>query len=358
MTAKEEFYGLIASTFTEEEISTVKDIIKELKEDVCDYHCESSPSKEECSINIDALYYDLCGLFYSSCKDFNNFKSNLTKRCLPFDYTKFIRKEEKKKETTAIECYDETHNKIKTFVQNSELFNNVKDKDSISNALTNALVPELLEQKDREERLNYYEGCQKLKELSYHINEGKHITRISFDLDNQHAGTIDRESIINEFWDDIINFAAYRIKLPENLDFEIEKLKKDDDSIKRIALRICMVLVNYDILSTTTSSDRYFLTNKNGEYISLNQNIMHNVFLLLIELGQKFKEREGEVLWVNGMPTEHSAGKVRNLLRNNKNGINENFSYDNISDLYYGYFIKGTSNKKVMGINTKDESKK
>lgn len=85
---------------------------------------------------------------------------------------------------------------------------------------------------------------------------------------------------------------------------------------------------------------------------------MHNVFLLLIKLGQKFKEREGEVLWVNGMPTEHSAGKVRNLLRNNKNGINENFSYDNISDLYYGYFIKGTSNKKEMGINTKDESKK
>lgn len=313
----------------------VNDLIKQASETF-------THDKETKDRNMKAFYYDLCSLYYSSAKDFNNFKVNLTNRQLPLDYTKIVLSSQDAEENRKMQYYNDIHLIVQKFIQNSTDWDKIPGLDisSLVLAITNAIVPELLAQEKMYDLLFFYKNVKEMQKLSSCIKEGKKITRISFDLDTtSNACVLKNLTCVNSFYNDLVRFSSYRMHLPDNIDDEIARLDSQTNySINRITYRICMVLVHYGILKVITPSNKYILKDENGNQISLGQDIMVKVSILLNDLRQKLKERENEY----GSPTntKYIAEKIKNLLRAGKKDLGDTFDYKDITDTFWGCFVK------------------
>lgn len=338
MTAKDEFYALISQSFTNNEVSIIKVVVDGIEKQI-----DASVDENNRDNEFRALYLDCCSLYYSSAKDFNNFKANLTNRQLLLDYTKFVLSVQDNAEMRKMSCYNNTHNIVSTFIKQSTNWTQIEnlDTDSLALAITNAIVPEILAQEDCAKAIVFYQNVKEMQKLSSLISKGKKITRIGFDLDNTNSVCVIRDqTCISNFYNDLVKFSSYRMHLPDDIDDEITRLDSQTrHSVNRITYRICMVLVHYRILKVITASKKYILRDENGNHISLEQGIMTLVRKLLDVLGQKMKERENE--YGSTTNTKSIAEKIKNLLRAGKKELGDSFSFNDISDNFWGCFMKG-----------------
>ncbi len=337
MSAKEEFFTLISTSFSSDEVDEVRKATDKLEAEL-----RSSLSiPDELAPTIKALYFDLCSLFYRTAKGFDNFFVNLQNRQLPNLYTRHVLIEEDEEDARKARFYTVVLDKIQTFINSRSLLKDSSLNRSLCMSLTNAVAPEMYAQSSSEKRLAYCENLKQMAIVAQAIKEGKSITRITFDINNQPTVSIKDPSAINNLWDDYIIYTSYRQHRIIDLDTEIERLQSQVDySMKRIALRICMIFVRFGILTTTTTSIKHILKNENGQYISLSQETMYIVYLLIKELGLKFVIRDGEqgINYPVGN-TKEESDKVKNLLRAGKKPINDNFTYADIDDSYMGCII-------------------
>ena len=79
--AKDEFYQLISSSFVDEQIATIQQLIADLK-------------KKQLIQNERAYYYDLCALFYLVGKDYGSFIRNMVNRRQSIEHLKFFELED------------------------------------------------------------------------------------------------------------------------------------------------------------------------------------------------------------------------------------------------------------------------
>lgn len=340
MTAKEEFYALISQSFTLNEVNVIKSFLDGLEHNLNSKY-NNNPKEQERQIS--SLYYYCCSLFYLSAKDYKNFILNLSNREPTLKYTQDVLASQDAEDNLKISYYYKIFNTVHNFIHNKSIkWINIPNlnKDSLSYAITNAIVPEILVQKGSEERLSYYTAVRDIKKLSSLIREGKKITRISFDLNFKKSEcVIEDQTCITSFFNNLVMFSSYRMPVPANIDDEIEQLDSQiKNSVKRITYRICMVLVHYRIMSNTTNSTKYFLKDANGRNISLEQNTMYMVSKLLDALGLKIKERKNE--YGSTTNTKSKAEKIKNQLRTGQKGIGDTFDYSDITDIFHGCFTK------------------
>lgn len=349
MDFKDEFFNLLAQTFSSDEIEEVGKITdKSEAEIISKYPPDSHQSR------IKALYYDLCALYYSTAKDYRNFMCNLANRFLPQHMVDRFN-EEDEQERRKLKYYNEVLDIIREYIaEEAELFNKVLDKQKLAYALTNAIFPEILAQESSKYRLSYLNGLQEMENVKNAIHNGGEITRIAINVNDRQAGLIKCCNISIEFWKDFVRYVSFRQEHVKDLEKELDLCKQQVvNSTKRIALRICMVFVSFGVLKKTTPSDRHCLKNDTGEYVSLEQGIMAKVYNLLVKnLNITLREQEDEYGIVEGSKnTKPLADKVKNLLRKGKKGSFDDFSYSDINDSLWGCFGFGkyTQSKSPSG---------
>lgn len=339
MTAKSDFFALISSKFTEEQVSEIRVETDKLE-------AEISGSDDGQNFQMTSLYYNCCALFYNCGKNFDNLKLNLRTMSLPLGYTRRLITEESDIERQRIKHYQQIHELCHAFITDPAKCNWSHDRSaeeltSLVYAMTNAIVPEIIAQASVNERLNYFQDCMKIKEFFSQVSAGEKITRIAFDLNfSQSVCVIKNEICINNL---LLNMNAnipYTMCLPDNINDVLLQLGcQVKNSVKRIAYRICMVLVRFGILDKVTTSNKYILKNGNDCFVLLNQKVMCEVSDMLEALGQQLKERAGE--YGSDINTKYKAEKIKNLLRSGSYGektILDDFDYSEITDYPMGCF--------------------
>jgi len=142
MGIKQEFYELIAKSFTPRQVETAKEAIVSIE-------AEISPN------DIKYLYYEACSLFYRTAKDFNTFIYNLRQREKKIDAIEKNLKNGLVLEEKHRIFYDKCHKKIRHFCKSHKDKFDVNDFDGLVYALTNVIVPELLALDKIENKLSY-----------------------------------------------------------------------------------------------------------------------------------------------------------------------------------------------------------
>lgn len=283
MNARNEFYGLIRTSFTDEEIDQIK------------IRCDKLEELFGPDLNkITALYYNLCGLFYYSAKDFNHFYQNFAeKKAALNSYTVISLNYKAKKETELQSAFFSLHEKITFFKDKNndfeKLLNSNKNKsDDIIMALCNALFKEIEDYKNIEE----YDACTDYYTLSKLIdsiqNPKKQSEKITLDrlsieysihdnnkLKGNEKITITSKAVIDNLKYSLINYISFTT--PDQLNKQYLYKKKEDlykikkKHIHRIIHRILVIINHYNL-------------NLNGEPIkaSNKENSYTNKFLNLV----------------------------------------------------------------------------
>lgn len=178
MTPKNEFIALISSSLTSDQVASICEMTDAMETKL---KCKYSNDIQKIDREIKALYYELCASFYASGKDYDTFVIRTTEMELPYDHIKYVIQKEEEKELAKLGIYTSVYNHVKKFV---ESLNTDVERESITTTITNAIVPELIAQKDAIERLKYTEDMEILQEIASKLKKGEKITRIRFDVNS------------------------------------------------------------------------------------------------------------------------------------------------------------------------------
>lgn len=276
MNAKDEFFKLIESSFTENEINKIKIRCDELEKQI-------GPDSNK----ITYLYYNLSGLYYTSSKDFTHFYINFAKDKMALNcYTKKTLNYKIKKERELQSAFYSLYEKIMYFkdINNDfkELLNSNKNKSKdIIMALCNALYEEIENYKDIEKKLKAYNDYYNLSQLIDSINNPKNPS----------------EKIILD-----------RLNIEYSIHDENNRLKENEKitiTSKEVIDNLKFALINYISFTTPDQLDKKYLFDKKEDASKIRKKHVHRIInriliitnhykLKLVESTKKKKEEEEE----------------------------------------------------------------
>lgn len=342
MTPKDEFYQLISSSFTPEQIATIQEEITNLE--------EKGLMKDDA-----AYYYDLCSLYYTLGKNFRNFVENLDNRRQSADRLKYFEQEDLEKKEKG-KLYQSTYNNFEDWLNNEPFINafrDSKEREACTTALTNAVNSELEDIENLDKKYELYEDYQAIKDITESLKSGGQITKIRVWSDCVNY-TIKHKELYSNLWMSFFNSFTNTIIKSEG---DVERIKEDYKNRKsktqhRIALRICKVLVRYNVMKETTKSNRHVLKNESGEYVQLPSEIMTAIYDVLETLGVTWEirrtaeEKEKYKTDDTKLTKNQKANLIMSLIRGDKkyggepvNPIEDNFDYKDIRDDYLGDLV-------------------
>lgn len=340
MGIKTEFYKLIAKSFTQEQITKVKEEIDAIVK-------KSSPDQ------TDLIYYDACSLFYSSAKDYPNFISRLKERTLSLDYVGVALKHKLDDEVCKRKFYENCHLIVQTFYDHHRQdFEKIEDADAFMHALTNAIVPDLLEWDNVDELICQAEDRDTLQKIYEKSQTGDKISSINFGIDvekHKIEHLILRSSVYNKlFLSDFRTYVCHYLLKPLDIKSELAKQKSiQKDIAKRIAIKIAMVFIKFEILQAAETTNKYMLRTPSGDHVELTNRTMILIFDLIQLLGNDYGKKTDSMLGLfklrrdnkNSDATndfsgeEQRVGKVKKLFETGKTEQSSIFTYDQISTL-------------------------
>lgn len=332
MEIKEEFNNLLKTSFTTEQIENINEIITDIEKKV-------SHDK------IDEVYYDACSLFYSSAKDYDNFINRLKNRPLTFHYVGAALKQKLTKEEEQQKFYDNCLKIVEVFChQNNNLLG---DCYNIEYAITNTIVPELLDWIHVDEQIVQVKDCIELKDIRDAVKEGNTISSVNFCIGENRKHHILHSSVFNEiFLQDFYYYSFHFLSMPNALEKRIKELKSiRKDIAKRIAIKTAMVFVRFGLLKETENKNNSILRSLNNKHVELSNEIALLIFDLIHMLGNdygngkdgmlglfKVRKESKESDQTNDLLTkEEHSGKIKKLFEKGKVELSSIFSYDQIS---------------------------
>lgn len=286
-----------------------------------------------------AYYCKLCGLFYDSNKDYQNFILNMN-RPVVNEYHYQIVLNQFSRELAFQKKWDETNEKITELIESEDSVldscKNVGNTQSLCNALTNAIVPELMS--IDEDKL--YEDYDTMNKIANKLNgEDSYISSTAFRIGDKSSDyfSFKSDKVNNLFCKQFIDQFRHNIKMPIDSASELETMRsRKKDSPARIAYRIGMVFVKYNILTydagmaqKCNSQPRYGINDELGRPVHITDSMFDFIVRMLIELRVKIKTSMNES-WEPNQKRERIQ-KGKGILRKRK-GINIDFEYGDITD--------------------------
>lgn len=240
-------------------------------------------------------------------------------------------------------------------------FRDHKEREACTTALTNAVHSELEDIKNLDAKYELYEDYQAIKDITESLKSGGQITKFRVWSDCMDY-TIKHKELYSNLWRSFLNSFTNTIIKSEG---DVEKIKEDYKNRKsktqhRIALRICKVLVRYNVMKKTTNSNRHVLKNESGKYVQLPSEIMAAIYDVLKTLGvtweiRKDKDKKEKYKTDDMKLTKkEKANLIMSLIRGDKkdgvepvNPIEDNFDYKDIKDDYLGDTLETSFLKKT-----------
>lgn len=340
MGIKDEFYKLIAESFTTEQITVVKEQIANIE-------------KRTAQDQMDTVYYDACSLFYGSAKDYSNFICRLKTRPLTLNYVGTALKHKLADEECKRKFYQNCYLIVENFYNHHrKAFEKIKDAEPFMHAITNAVVPDLLEWENVGELILQTEDRITLENIYEKVQKGNVISKINFGVDVSKYSTkhfILHSEIYNKlFLSDFRTYVSHHLLKPLDTKSELAKLKSiQKDIAKRIAIRIAMVFVKFDVLQAATKTNKYILRTPDGHHVELTNKIMKLIFDLMQLLGKVYGKNKDGMLGLfklrkdrnnnyatNELSTkDEQIGKIKKLLEVGKKKMTGIFTYNQICTL-------------------------
>lgn len=351
MNAKDEFYQLISASFTQEEVATIQGLIANLE-------------KEQLMKDDAAYYYDLCSLYYTVRKNFRNFVANLDNRRQSADRLKYFEQEDNE-EKEKNESYKSIYNIFEDWLAVEPFINtfrNHKKREACATALTNAVYSELKGVEDIGSQIQLFENYKKIKELIESLESGGKITKFKI-WSGKKSSEINHEALCSNLWKSFVSYTNRVIISYSNLDGKIQDFVDKGKRIhKRIILRICKVLVRFNVLTKTTESQRPILKNEYDKYVQLSTDVMAAIYDVLIALENPWViKREKSKPRDEKTTLREKADAIINQLRSHEkikgeepvNPVEDIFDYKDIREDFYGALLNTTCQNNINdnGIN-------
>ncbi len=221
---------------------------------------------------------------------------------------------------------------IKIFIENFNL--DGIDRNDLVNALTNALLPEVIDLEDYESLIARRKFFDEIKLVNDKLKEKQRFLRIRFYVNEVKMAEAEG-STAHYTLNSMMKFILYQAT-HQNEDLETLN-NKNSWHAKRMALKICMILVHFGILNKTSTGGRHVLMNKNGKRVLIETKVACHIYDLLRELDSSFDKDEKKAN--NTFNNKDKCDKIKNhLLREGlKTGKWDScFSYEDIkTDPWY-----------------------
>lgn len=330
MDAKEEFFNLISHNFTETQIKEVEALCTKLEQYID-------------TTNTTSLYYALSGLFFSSAKNYENFRFN-AENYLQITYTQEALKYEIEQEIIWNTTYQKYWDMINNFWQKDTDFQKLTDtrpekyeKEDILRAFCNAVFEELYEYDTLQDKLEEYEDYSQLADflIACKNNNKKLIIdkfKIEYTLKTTNKLSVENKHITiksPEVQNRLKNIIALNFKYNTPLFLNQKELIKKEEEYKERKQKHLHRIINRIIIIT-----EYFNLNFDSELIkSSNNNLSYSnhflefVFHFIEALGVNTTIRNNKKL-----DSSCSRDELRTFIsRRIQTGCNDTFTTKDIN---------------------------